>query len=37
MLTHPTDERLIALGLTGMAKALEEQTPSKVQPSKLGS
>jgi DNA replication protein DnaC len=25
MLTHPTQERLIALGLTGMARALEEQ------------
>ena len=25
MLTHPTHDRLIALGLTGMAKALEEQ------------
>jgi len=25
MLTHPTHERLLALGLTGMAKALEEQ------------
>jgi len=25
MLTHPTHERLIALGLAGMAKALEEQ------------
>ena len=25
MLTHPTHERLVALGLTGMAKALEEQ------------
>jgi DNA replication protein DnaC len=25
MLTHPTHERLIALGLTGMAKAFEEQ------------
>ncbi len=25
MLTHPTSERLIALGLTGMAKALDEQ------------
>jgi DNA replication protein DnaC len=25
MLTHPTHERLITLGLTGMAKALEEQ------------
>jgi len=28
MLTHPTHERLIALGLTGMAKALEEQRNS---------
>jgi DNA replication protein DnaC len=25
MLTHPTEQRLIALGLTGMAKGLEEQ------------
>jgi DNA replication protein DnaC len=25
MLTHPTEQRLIALGLTGMAEALEEQ------------
>ena len=25
MLTHPTSERLIALGLTGMAKALDDQ------------
>ncbi|MFN4177031.1 ATP-binding protein [Phenylobacterium sp.] len=25
MLTHPTHERLIALGLAGMAKAFEEQ------------
>ena len=25
MLTHPTYDRLVALGLTGMAKALEEQ------------
>ena len=25
MLTHPTEQRLVALGLTGMAKALEEQ------------
>jgi DNA replication protein DnaC len=25
MLTHPTDQRLVALGLSGMAKALEEQ------------
>ena len=28
MLTHPTHERLIALGLTGMAKSLEEQRRS---------
>src|SRR5487761_2209939 len=28
MLTHPTYERLITLGLTGMAKALEEQRRS---------
>jgi len=28
MLTHPTNERLIALGLTGMAKAFEEQRRS---------
>ena len=25
MLTHPTHDRLIALGLTGMAKAMEDQ------------
>ena len=25
MLTHPTEQRLIALGLSGMAKALDEQ------------
>jgi hypothetical protein len=25
MLTHPTHDRLLALGLTGMAKAFEEQ------------
>ena len=25
MLAHPTQERLLALGLTGMAKALDEQ------------
>jgi len=33
MLTHPTFDRLIALGLTGMAKALEEQRqqPSMVE------
>ena len=28
MLTHPTHEQLITLGLTGMAKALEEQRRS---------
>src|SRR5258705_455273 len=28
MLTHPTHERLISLGLTGMAKAFEEQRRS---------
>jgi len=28
MLTHPTHERLITLGLTGMAKALQEQRRS---------
>ena len=28
MLTHPTHEHLVALGLTGMAKALEEQRRS---------
>ena len=25
MLTHPTEQRLVALGLAGMAKALEDQ------------
>lgn len=29
MLSHPTHERLLALGLTGMAKALEEQRRQK--------
>ncbi len=29
MLTHPTHDRLVALGLTGLAKALEEQ---RMQP-----
>ncbi|WP_319946036.1 hypothetical protein [Mesorhizobium sp. AR07] len=28
MLAHPTHERLIALGLAGMAKAFEEQRSS---------
>lgn len=28
MLTHPTHDRLLALGLTGIAKALEEQPRS---------
>jgi hypothetical protein len=32
MLTHPTHERLIALGLTGMAKALEEQRRQSTSP-----
>lgn len=30
MLTHPTSERLVALGLTGMAKALDEQRQAPV-------
>ena len=32
MLTHPTEQRLIALGLTGMAEALEdaEMNPSDI-------
>jgi DNA replication protein DnaC len=30
MLTHPTTERLVALGLAGMAKALAEQRDSRV-------
>ena len=29
MLTHPTGERLAALGLAGMAKALEEQRENR--------
>ena len=32
MLKHPTEERLVALGLTGMAKALEEQRDSPTSP-----
>ena len=32
MLTHPTHDRLVALGLTGMAKALEEQRNSPTLP-----
>ena len=28
MLAHPTQEQLIALGLTGMAKALDDQRRS---------
>ena len=28
MLTHPTHDRLLALGLTGIAKAFEEQRRS---------
>ena len=31
MLTHPTYDRLLALGLTGIAKALEELSyPPKI-------
>jgi len=30
MLTHPTHDRLLALGLTGIAKALEEQRRSSA-------
>ena len=29
MLTHPTSERLLALGLAGMAKALDEQRQNR--------
>jgi len=40
LLTHPTSERLIALGFTGMAKALDEQRharpPSIASASKNG-
>ena len=32
MLTHPTYERLIALGLTGMAKALEGTNDGRAIP-----
>jgi hypothetical protein len=32
MLTHPTHDRLIALGLTGMAKALEDQRRQQTSP-----
>lgn len=32
MLKHPTGERLIALGLKGMAQALEEQKPNPTSP-----
>ena len=32
MLTHPTHDRLIALGLTGMAKALETSAASPMSP-----
>src|SRR5262249_57557383 len=30
MLTHPTYDRLLTLGLTGMAKALEEQRRQRI-------
>lgn len=36
MLTHPTAERLIALGFTGMAKALDEQRRSPTAFESLG-
>ena len=38
MLTHPTHDHLVALGLTGMAKALEEQRkqPDIASTSKSG-
>ncbi|MDE1999450.1 MAG: IS21-like element helper ATPase IstB [Burkholderiales bacterium] len=36
MLTHPTSERLAALGLTGMAKALDEQRHAQTTFEPLG-
>ena len=36
MLTHPTSERLAALGLTGMARALDEQRQAEVAFDSLG-
>lgn len=36
MLIHPTSERLIALGLTGMAKALDEQRQAAATFDSLG-
>ena len=36
MLTHPTSERLTALGLTGMAKALDEQRHASITFDSLG-
>ncbi|ULB09618.1 IS21-like element helper ATPase IstB [Cereibacter azotoformans] len=36
MLTHPTSERLTALGLTGMAKALDEQRHASTTFDSLG-
>ena len=36
MLTHPTSERLIALGFTGMAKALDEQRNAPATFDSLG-
>ena len=36
MLTHPTSERLIALGFTGMARALDEQRQSEATFESLG-
>ena len=40
MLSHPTHERLISLGLPGMAKAFEDQRRRRISPlspSKSGS
>ncbi len=36
MLIHPTSERLIALGLTGMVKALDEQRQAEATFDSLG-
>jgi hypothetical protein len=36
MLTHPTSERLIALGLAGMARALDEQRHAQTSFEALG-
>ncbi|WP_352842811.1 ATP-binding protein [Mesorhizobium sp. M0933] len=36
MLTHPTSEQLMTLGLTGMAKALDEQRQAQTTFEPLG-